>query len=74
MKNYLLIALLSLFLVSNAFAQNQDATEQSADTIKDFREFKVLDSKYINNEALWVPFNADLKDFSEASYLSLIHI
>lgn len=71
MKNYLLIALLSLFLVSNAFAQNQDVTGQSKDSIKDFREFKVLDSKYIDNEALWVPFNADLKDFSEASYSAL---
>ena len=71
MKNYLLNALLLSFLVSNAFAQNQDATNQSIDTIKDFREFKVLDSKYIDNVALWAPFNADLNDFSEATYTYL---
>jgi amidase len=71
MRNFLLIAFLLIGTAGNAFAQNQVATKQSADTIKDFREFKVLDSKYIDNAALWVPFNADLKDFSEASYTAL---
>jgi len=71
MKNYLLIALLFLSAISNAFAKNQNASVQNADTIKDFREFKVLDSKYIDNVALWAPFNKDLKDFSEATYTAL---
>ena len=71
MKNYLLIAFLILCIVSKADAQNQNVAKQSADTIKDFREFKVLDSKYIDNVALWAPFNADLKDFSEATYTAL---
>ena len=71
MKNYLLIAFLLLGTISNAFAQNQNAAKQSADTLKDFREFKVLDSKYIDNHALWAPFNKDLKDFSEATYTAL---
>ncbi|HEY9220242.1 MAG TPA: amidase family protein [Lutibacter sp.] len=71
MKNYLLIAFLLLVTISNAFAQNQDVTRQSKDSIKDFREFKVLDSKYIDNAALWAPFNADLNGFSEATYTSL---
>lgn len=68
MKNYLLIALLLISTISNAFAQNQDATKQSADTLKDFREFKVLDSKYIDKNALWAPFNVDLNGFSEETY------
>ena len=71
MKNYFLISFLILGTAGNAFAQNRVSIKQSADTIKDFREFKVLDSKYIDNAALWAPFNADLKGFSEATYTSL---
>ncbi|MHB1146728.1 MAG: amidase family protein [Lutibacter sp.] len=71
MKNYFLIAFVLLGTISNAFAQNQNAAKQSTDTIKDFREFKVLDSKYIDNNVLWAPFNKDLKDFSEATYTDL---
>lgn len=41
------------------------------DSSKDFREFKVLDSKYINNETLWQPFENDLKSFSESDYNNL---
>jgi amidase len=37
----------------------------------DFREFKVLDSRYINNSKLWEFFNKDLEDFTESSYNSL---
>lgn len=71
MKHSILIAFLFLGSVSNAFAQNLSAAKQSADTLKDFREFKVLDSKYIDNNVLWAPFNKDLKRFSEATYLDL---
>jgi amidase len=38
---------------------------------KDFREFKVLDSKYINLSELWAPFEKDLKGFTEDSYNNL---
>lgn len=71
MKNFLLIALLIFGAVRNSSAQNQDTSKQIVDTIKDFREFKVLDSKYIDIEAFWAPFNKDLKDFSEATYTAL---
>jgi amidase len=37
----------------------------------DFREFKVLDSRYINNSKLWEFFNKDLEDFTESTYNSL---
>ncbi|WP_425562806.1 amidase family protein [Litoribaculum gwangyangense] len=68
-----------LFLVSIAIiscknpAEGKPITETVSDTtsVKDFREFKVLDSKYISNEDLWSRFNEDLKDFSDADYNSL---
>tara|TARA_R110002111_G_scaffold46785_1_gene84140 strand:+ start:389 stop:2023 length:1635 start_codon:yes stop_codon:yes gene_type:complete len=40
-------------------------------TVKDFREFIVLDSKYINKADLWEPFNDDLEDFTENVYNNL---
>jgi amidase len=36
--------------------------------VKDFREFKVLDSKYINTSELWSPFESQLENFSENDY------
>lgn len=47
------------------------STEIIVDSIKDFREFKVLDSKYLNNEALWADLNEELKYFSEDRYNEL---
>ena len=58
MKKYIFFALLILTLsCKNLAVDNQQTISQSADTLKDFREFKVLDSKYIDNDALWAPFN-----------------
>ena len=37
----------------------------------DFREFRVLDSRYIDNSELWESLNKDLIDFSEEDYNSL---
>ena len=48
-----------------------DSTDISAISVKDFREFKVLDSKYINVTDLWNPFAKDLESFSEVTYNSL---
>jgi amidase len=39
--------------------------------VKDFREFKVLDSKYINTSELWSQFNKQLEDFTESNYNTL---
>ncbi|HSQ47010.1 MAG TPA: amidase family protein [Lutibacter sp.] len=72
MKNYLFFALLILTLsCKNLAVDKQQTVAQSSDTLKDFREFKVLDSKYIDNDAMWAPFNKDLKGFSEATYTAL---
>ena len=49
----------------------QSKDDLSAISVKDFREFKVLDSKYINVDELWEPFNAELYDFTEEVYTSL---
>src|SRR5690606_29902555 len=48
-----------------------DNTDISAISTKDFREFKVLDSKFINLDELWKPFEKDLQNFTEAQYTSL---
>ena len=45
-----------------------DVSNPDSFRVKDFREFKVLDSKYINTSQLWEPFNKDLKTFTEEVY------
>ena len=34
----------------------------------DFREFRVLDSRYLSNEELWKDFNDDLEDFTQETH------
>jgi amidase len=46
-------------------------TKDDTTSVKDFREFKVLDSKYINVSQLWDPFNKALDNFTEDKYNSL---
>jgi len=46
-------------------------TKDDTTSVKDFREFKVLDSKYITVSQLWSPFNKALDNFSEDKYNSL---
>ncbi|MEZ4856679.1 MAG: amidase family protein [Gelidibacter sp.] len=48
-----------------------DTSGIGAISTKAFREFKVLDSKYIQNSELWKPFNTSLKDFTENQYNNL---
>jgi len=48
-----------------------DSTTIAKETVKDFREFKVLDSKYINASQLWATFESQLKNFSETQYNNL---
>ena len=71
------ILLLSLFLIliisCKNSTENQLVVTNKTDstTVKDFREFKVLDSKYINEVDLWNPFEKDLADFTEDDYNNL---
>ena len=50
---------------------NNDENDISDISTKDFREFKVLDSKYITNESIWAEINDDLSDFTEDDYIAL---
>ena len=73
MKSYLIILIVLItFSCKNAESNKVNVEESSIDTsaisTKDFREFKVLDSKYINAKELWNVFNKDLEDFTEAIY------
>jgi amidase len=44
------------------------STDISAISTKDFRDFKVLDSKLITNEEIWKTLDEQLDDFSEEKY------
>lgn len=55
----------------NAGSETEASDDMSAISTKDFREFKVLDSKYIYSPEMWEVFNEDLKDFTEATYNEL---
>ncbi|WP_027125350.1 amidase family protein [Gelidibacter mesophilus] len=47
------------------------SAEISAVSTKELTEFKVLDSKFIDNSQLWESFNKDLSDFTENKYTAL---
>ena len=47
---------------------DKNSTVLSDELAKDFREFKVLNSKYINVSKLWSSFSSDLEDFTESKY------
>jgi amidase len=55
----------------NIAIESDTSDDLSAISTKDFREFKVLDSKYINASELWDVFNEDLKGFTETTYEEL---
>jgi amidase len=72
MKNYLFFAFLILTIsCKNLPSESKNSAAEVLVTENDFREFKVLDSKFIDNDTFWAPFNKDLKDFSEATYKAL---
>ena len=66
----LLLAFLAFFSCKKTEESKINTIEepQTQAQTKDLREFKITDSKYINVEELWDPFNKDLEDFSEAIY------
>ncbi len=64
MKNILLLLIL-IFFSSCKNDSKEERTESM--TVKE-REYKVLDSKFINKDSLWAPFEAELETFSEDRY------
>lgn len=69
---------LSVFLLAFISCKEESKKTMSAPSVKDtsevadFREFKVLDSKYIDSDSIWAPFNEDLEAFSEKRYSELL--
>lgn len=70
MKNTFLFFLVVLLIACKEGSRSvtKESTDISDISSKDFREFKVLDSRYIDMDHLWKPFNEDLKGFSEAHH------
>lgn len=69
--NKFFLLLVVLFLAScKGDNADQNSAEQQQDTIvvAEEREYKVLDSKYINKDSLWAPFAEDMSKFSDARY------
>lgn len=66
----LLLAACAMLACKNNSENNQEnlqKTTDSTDTVKEM-EFKVVDSKYIDNDSLWMPFDKELSAFSEDRY------
>ena len=74
MKKLLLsLAIISL-LACNDDSKKLAKSDVTQDTteVKDFREFKVSDSKVIDVDSLWSPFKSELASFSENRYSELL--
>lgn len=70
-KTLLLLSLFLAFSCKNDKSENDlsEASEQTetTDTLEEM-EFKVLDSKFIDEDELWQPFEADLAEFTGEVY------
>lgn len=73
MNRIILFLFLIVIISCKGTSESKPEIVKTTDTasVKDFREFKVLDSKYIHNSELWVDINKDLEDFTESKYNSL---
>ncbi len=71
-KLILLLLTISIFSCKNRENIQVDTLSEDkkpvTDSTKSFTDFKVLDSKVLDNESLWSPFAAALKNFSSADY------
>jgi len=74
MKYFLFFLTLILFVGCKEESKQIASNETAQDTteVADFREFKVLDSKFIDKDSLWAPFNTELDKFSEERYQELL--
>jgi hypothetical protein len=52
-------------------SETEAASDLSAIATKDFREFKVLDSKNLTKAEIWETINPQMEDFTEADYKRL---
>jgi len=51
--------------------KSKEDSDLSAISTKDFREFKVLDSKYLSKAEIWATINPQMEGFAEADYKRL---
>ena len=67
MKYLSILLCVSLFssCKQNSNESELPKTDMSDISTKEFRDFKVEDSKFVDIEALWIPFEDDLKTFTE---------
>ncbi len=70
MKNYILLLAVLLLISCKDSDKEVQEVEQVQDTVEvaQEREYKVLDSKFIDKTAFWAPFENDMKSFSAARY------
>ncbi len=69
---FFLIAL--IFSCKNDTSKNEVVEREIPPVVRDstdFREFRVLDSRYIVKDDLWKPFSKNLEDFTEETYNNL---
>ncbi|HBT09608.1 MULTISPECIES: amidase family protein [Leeuwenhoekiella] len=73
MKQFLLLALFVVFFSckEEATQENAESVAQDSNALTEEREYAVLDSKVLDTEALWKPFEFDTKMFTETKYSKL---
>ena len=71
MKKIIFLAIIFLFIACGTKEQVKTESDITAISTKEFREFKVLDSKNIENQAVWSSLDAEMGDFSETEYEKL---
>ena len=73
MKQFLLLASFVVFFSckEEATQENAESVVQDSNALTEEREYAVLDSKVLDTEALWKPFEFDIKMFAETKYSKL---
>ena len=73
MKRILLLCLVLAFISCKEKPSETETPKSDISDIstKEFREFKVEDSKYIDVDQFWKPFEEDMKSFTEDDYMRL---
>ncbi len=68
MKKIIFLAIVFLLYACGPKEQAKKTDDISAISVKEFTTFKVLDSKNIENQAIWSSLEQEMKGFSEAEY------
>ncbi|EDP95433.1 amidase family protein [Kordia algicida OT-1] len=71
MKKIIFLAILFSSIACHTQKTAQQESNLSDISAKEFREFKVLDSKIIDNQGVWNSVSTQMEDFTEADYKRL---